>query len=195
MLERDHRQCNEGSGTMLFQLLKSILMILPQSACYRILRDRLVSVSKFRQSTMLKVKGENGLKNLSDDTRKFVARTYYVRNLHCLATWRTVRQDSLEVTKRDREVIHDEGADRRSWLGYESKEEQFDAERVHRDGKKRAVHIEDISPGYHDMGSSNHQITVHDFVVPTENEGQHQTEGDDLDTNQWKKFWASADDQ
>lgn len=35
---------------MLFKALKSVLMMLPQSTCYRILRERMVSVSRFRQS-------------------------------------------------------------------------------------------------------------------------------------------------
>jgi hypothetical protein len=193
MLERDRKQCDEGSGTMLFQLLKSILMILPQSTCYRVLRDRLVSVSKFRQSTMIKVKGDTLLLHLPEDTTNFVARTNYVRNLHCLAIWQTIRQDSLEVTKQDRERVHDEGADRRSWLGYASKEEQLDAERKYKDRHSHGVRIEDISPGYHEMGSTGHQITVNDFVVPSDNGGQNREEGDDSGSNQWKKFWSSAD--
>ncbi|KAL3923350.1 MAG: hypothetical protein SGARI_006237, partial [Bacillariaceae sp.] len=41
MLETDLNPLKEGSGTMLFQTLKCILMLMPQSACYSILRDRL----------------------------------------------------------------------------------------------------------------------------------------------------------
>lgn len=37
---------------MLFKSLKSLLLLLPQSTCYFILRDRLVSVSRFRQTTV-----------------------------------------------------------------------------------------------------------------------------------------------
>uniref|UniRef100_A0A7R9WMY5 BSD domain-containing protein n=1 Tax=Craspedostauros australis TaxID=1486917 RepID=A0A7R9WMY5_9STRA len=37
---------------MLFLTLKSLLMILPQSACFHILKDRLVSASRFRQSVL-----------------------------------------------------------------------------------------------------------------------------------------------
>lgn len=36
---------------MLFRLLKSIVMILPQSTCYHVLKDRLTSVARFRQSS------------------------------------------------------------------------------------------------------------------------------------------------
>ena len=37
---------------MLFKSLKSLLLLLPQSTCYFILRDRLGSVSRFRQTTI-----------------------------------------------------------------------------------------------------------------------------------------------
>lgn len=36
---------------MLFKALKALLMMLPQSTCYHVLKDRLVSVSRFRQSS------------------------------------------------------------------------------------------------------------------------------------------------
>jgi hypothetical protein len=51
MLEVDVDPDEEGSGTMLFKALKALLMMLPQSTCYHILKDRLVSVSRFRQSS------------------------------------------------------------------------------------------------------------------------------------------------
>lgn len=51
MLEVDVDPDDEGSGSMLFKALKALLMMLPQSTCYHILKDRLVSVSRFRQSS------------------------------------------------------------------------------------------------------------------------------------------------
>ena len=205
MLERDRKPSEEGSGTMLFQLLKSILMILPQSTCYRVLRDRLVSVSNFRQSTMIrrasKIKVDMKSMVLPSSTKDFVARTCYIRTLHCQATWQAIRQDSLEVKRMLPEIAATDGADRRSWLGYSSLEEQSATERTFRDGKKQTVRIEDISPGYHEMSSSGNQIQVNNFIVPMDHEnGPGVVDGiptvdndDDDDDNQWKDFWASAD--
>jgi hypothetical protein len=202
MLERDRKQSDEGSGTMLFQLLKSILMILPQSTCYRVLRDRLVSVSNFRQSTMIrsasKSKGDLESIKLPSSTLQFVGRTRYIRNLHCRATWQAIRQDSLEVKKLAPESADTDESDRRSWLGYASKEEQVAAERAFRDEKKYSGRIEDISPGYHEMSSSGNHQKVNNFIVPIENKSGigvadelHTADNDD--DNQWKDFWATAD--
>lgn len=186
---------------MLFQLLKSILMILPQSTCYRVLRDRLVSVSHLRQSTMLrtasKIKGDMSPKILSSSTRQFVDRTCYIRSLHCRATWQAIRQDSLEVKKNIPESSDNDGADRRSWLGYSSKEEQLAADRIFRDGKKHTIRIEEIRPGYHEMTSSVNQPEVSNFVVLMENKSStadfNVDPTVDEDDNQWKDFWATAD--
>lgn len=199
MLERDRKQSDEGSGEMLFQLLKSILMILPQSLCYRVLRDRLVSVSKFRQSTMIRTSstkvhiGDEDISlHLPADTKSFVARTHQIRKLHCLATWQTIRQDSLEVIKQVRTQVDDEGADRRSWLGYADKEEQAHTERGFRDRNKQN-YIEDVTPGYHEMGSSGMHIQVKDFDVPPENNELDDDGADKAGDKQWKDFWAKAD--
>lgn len=202
MLERDRKQSNEDSGTMLFQLLKSILMILPQSTCYRVLRDRLVSVSNFRQSTMIraaaKQKGDLESTKLPSNAMQYVGRTRYIRNLHCQATWQAIRQDSLEVATLTLEKVDADGADRRSWLGYASKDEQVAAERAFRDEKKYSVRIEDISPGYHEMSSSGNHLKLNNFLVPIENENgtgvvDEGHTADDDDDNQWKDFWATAD--
>jgi hypothetical protein len=201
MLERDRKQSEEGSGTMLFQLLKSILMILPQSTCYRVLRDRLVSVSNFRQSTMLrtasKIKSDIKSKTLPSSTMQFVGRTCYIRSLYCRATWKAIRQESLEVKKVVPESSDSDGADRRSWLGYSSKEEQLAAERTFRDGKKHTIRIEEIRSGYHEISSSGNQQNVSNFIVPVEtNSSNGVVDVDqtvDEDDNQWKNFWATAD--
>lgn len=201
MLELDRKHSDEGSGTMLFQLLKSILMILPQSTCYRVLRDRLVSVSNFRQSTMIrnasKVKGVVDLKKLPSGTDQFVGRTRYIRNIHCRATWQAIRQESLEVKTLTAENADNDGADRRSWLGYSGKEEQLAAERTFRNEKRNTVRIEDISPGYHDMSLSGNHKNVNNFTVPIENDehagGIDEVHTADDDENLWKSFWASAD--
>lgn len=201
MLERDAQETEEGSGMMLFQLLKSVLMILPQSACYRILRDRLVTVSRFRQSTI--ASSTTFHSDLESNTskaeaRRFVNRILEIRTMHCSATWQTIRQDSLETSsQRVQEHVEDEGADRRSWLGYGSKDEQLKAEEAYQNGKNHVFRIEDVSPGYHDIGSNTNPTK--DFEVPDE-EGDVETTPplQEADVNkedeiQWKQYWATVD--
>lgn len=95
MLERDTDIKAEGSGTMLFRTLKSLLMIIPNSTCYNVLRDRLNSVAKFRQSTIT-VQRLQPPKNLSGERDIYVVRVLQVRALHCQAEWQTIRAESLE---------------------------------------------------------------------------------------------------
>jgi hypothetical protein len=161
MLERDLKATEEGSGVMLFQVLKGLLMILPQSPCHRILRDRLVSVSRFRQSTMSvptkKAPVEKRSKKAFADTKSFVERALAVRNLHCTATWHDIRRESLEVPKYAEATLLDDGATRRAWLGYASKQEQLDAEKAFQDGNKHRAHIEELDHNYYELpvGSRN----------------------------------------
>jgi hypothetical protein len=204
MLERDILETEEGSGMMLFQLLKSVLMILPQSTCYRILRDRLVTVSRFRQSTIVSsttFRKDLESSTLPAETRRFVNRIIEIRTMHCSATWQTIRQDSLEVSsQRIQEHLEDEGADHRSWLGYGSKEEKLRAEEAYQNGKKHVIRIEDVSPGYHDIGLDANSIVTKDFIVPDESEGTGGTgarlQESDVSTEeeiQWKQYWANTD--
>jgi hypothetical protein len=203
MLERDQNAADEGSGVMLFQLLKSLLMILPQSTCYRVLRDRLVSVSRFRQSTIpgttRKSLSDKRFKKLSTDTKTFVARACLVRDLHCTATWQTIRQESLEMPKRVRETVVDEGAARRSWLGYASKEEHLDAEKAFREGTKKVSYIEEVNNKYHDLNPTGDSAPRIQAFVPNGDDddgmarsGHESDEGNDGE-RQWKQFWANAD--
>ena len=204
MLERDQKPVEEGSGVMLFQLLKSLLMILPQSACYRVLRDRLVSVSRYRQSTITVPArsqfADKRMKKLSEDTKTYVARIQHVRYVHCTAAWENVRQESLEMPKRVRETnVVDEGAARREWLGYSSKEEALSAEKAHRDGKKQrgaSFSIEDVTPGYHDFDSAGDGVPRIKSLLPNEDEPKAASdEGKEEEQEEWKQFWSSADDE
>ena len=94
MLECDGNPGSEGSGYMLFRTLKSLLMLVPQSTCYRILRDRLVSISRCRQSALEEatVKEEDTLRKVS---KSFVSRVLEVRKLHCDARWEAIRAPTL----------------------------------------------------------------------------------------------------
>lgn len=116
---------------MLFLALKAILMLLPQSTCYRVLKERLDSTARFRQSAIgpsssthvgANKNGTRGMlankpwsspsrsnkgqssqvtptrKSIGDETfiNVYVKRVLQVRALHCAATWRTIRSESLE---------------------------------------------------------------------------------------------------
>lgn len=140
---------------MLFQFLKNLLMILPQSPCYRILRDRLVSVALFRKSTIpaqpKKSHAEKYAKKIPAESKSFVERAISVRSLHCKAAWQTIRQESLEDQKTRKFTLTDEGADRRDWLGYASKQDQLDAESTLKSQNTRSAFIEDAENKYHEL--------------------------------------------
>lgn len=96
MLESDKEPLAEGSGTMLFQVLKSLLMIVPQSTCYNLLRNRLTSTSRFRQS-VISLKADDSNVWLSKETEQLVNRVLDIRQMHCSALWETIRAESLET--------------------------------------------------------------------------------------------------
>lgn len=159
--QQQHDTKDEGSGTMLFQFLKCLLMILPQSTCYRLLRDRLTSIARFRQSTTCSnnqftttpyhlhkklnhshLQQQQQQQCFTNETIQYVTKICEIRAMHCLATWNTIRQESLEVptasnnddeTKEEEEV----GSDRRRWLGYHSKQDEVDANKRFRDAKQQ----------------------------------------------------------
>jgi hypothetical protein len=100
---------------MLFQTLKALLLIIPQSTCYNVLKERLVSTSRFRQSTIactsINTVPENMNKMSRDpgaETKLYVMRILKVRSLHCTAAWEAIRAESLEVPTRNREEVLEE---------------------------------------------------------------------------------------
>ena len=199
MLERDQKPTEEGSGVMLFQLLKSLLMMLPQSTCYRVLRDRLVSVSRFRQSTIpgsaVGRYHDMRLKKVSDETKTYVARVQYVRSIHCAAMWKNVRQESLEVPKRA--VITGDGeATRSEWLGYASREEALQAEKMYRESQRRggSFSIEEVSNSYHAFDTAGDGKTQLKPLLlnDTENNSVKESEGDQ---EEWKQFWSGGEEK
>ena len=176
---------------MLFQLLKSLLMILPQSTCYRVLRDRLVSVSRFRQSTISSISAvrnhDKRLKKISDDTKTYVGRVHDVRNIHCTAKWENVRQESLEMPKRLAHTGEGDAA-RSEWLGYASREEAIQAEKAYREGKRGAVSVEEVSDGYHDIRAVVEGVPRLKPLLPNNVEIEE-------DQEEWKQFWSGGDDR
>lgn len=93
MLQQDEGRTQEGSSAMLYRVLKSILMALPQSTSYMILKDRLISVSRFYLSMRAH---SNGIDSETRYTRAFVDSLLEIRTLHCDVKWRSIRASSLE---------------------------------------------------------------------------------------------------
>ena len=120
MLESDDDPTREGSSAMLFRCFKSLLMLLPQSTSYAILKDRLSAVGKFRQSSMLsKVNARHDTDRSL--TLMLIERIKEVRKMHCDARWRATREESLEPILIEPDPMYfavDENKSRREWLGY-----------------------------------------------------------------------------
>mmetsp|Transcript_57459 Transcript_57459/g.66364 ORF Transcript_57459/g.66364 Transcript_57459/m.66364 type:complete len:1069 (+) Transcript_57459:501-3707(+) len=216
MLETDKDPLAEGSGTMLFQTLKSILMLLPQSACYNVLRDRLVSTSRFRQSVIAN-NSHDDEKNLSKDTEVFVSRVLDVRRVHCKTVWEKIRAESLEnipsrgkfsEVKDDGDSIWEEGDDRRKWLGYNSKEEDSMAKAKHKQEKQNLLGSDSVTI---EMGTYNKFTSLQSEVIKTfvpntgpdiiakeravtstMNSSKDATESKDEEET-WKRYWSAAD--
>ena len=195
MLERDQKPNEEGSGVMLFQLLKSLLMMLPQSTCYRVLRDRLVSVSRFRQSTIpnstVGRHHDSRLRKISDETTTYVARVRYVRNIHCAAMWKNVRQESLEMPKRGVNAGDGE-ATRSEWLGYASREEALQAEKMYRESQRRgsSFSIEEVSSTYHAFDTADDDVPQFKPLLPNNVDNDSQE-----DQEEWKQFWSGGEEK
>ncbi|KAI2500207.1 Vacuolar protein 14 C-terminal Fig4p binding [Fragilaria crotonensis] len=182
MLEADDDPYAEGSGAMLFRTLALLLMIVPQSTCYRILRDRLATISRFRQSALVvsntkgSVDHNRTVKQDNDDekdagTRLFASRVMQVRQLHCDVAWDAIRSESLESPSIGHDDHHhDVGSHRREWLGFASKEEeeattlQFQEEKMGRQGG--GLKIEELREGsQYDQLQNITNSSVSTFVV------------------------------
>ena len=218
MLETDKDPLAEGSGTMLFQVLKSILMLIPQSACYNILRDRLVSTSRFRQSVIAN-NSHDDEQNLSKETEVFVSRVLTVRRMHCSTVWETIRAESLESipsngrTPESKERSNwEEGSDRRDWLGYASKEEEDKARAKYKEEKEtgggiKGVKIEEVADTYNEFpefpAEDNVELVLNEehATVATEKEKLDPTIAAPVEEKkeveqkdeEWKSFWSKSD--
>jgi len=126
MLECEDDPYQEGSGAMLFRTLKSILMLLPQSTSYMILKERLTSMARYRQSAVA-LSGLSKHIEPDSETDIFVKRILSVRRLHCDAKWRNIRAESLEEPCRfvDEDQKLSAAQQRREWLGYADEEDEI----------------------------------------------------------------------
>jgi hypothetical protein len=199
MLERDWDALDEGSGAMLFEFLKCVLMLLPQSTCYRILRDRLASLARFRQSTHLLAPEATRRHESSNQrhpyTQNYVARIRDVRELHCEAAWKNIRQGSLEVHFASA-GYHDnfeQGSDRRLWLGYDSKEAEQDAKLFRKqkyEGSEKESKFEELKHDcYQDLDVAADSSGIH--FLDQESDKQD-SKPDDDDMNRWIHFWTGS---
>lgn len=126
MLECEEDPYMEGSGAMLFRTLKSIMMLLPQSTSYMILKERLTSMARYRQSAVA-LSGSPKHPKPGSETDLFVKRIVNVRRLHCDAKWRNIRAESLEdpcrFVSEDQKLTA--AQQRREWLGYANEDEEL----------------------------------------------------------------------
>lgn len=98
-----------------------------------------------------------------------------------------------------RETAVDEGADRRTWLGFASKEDQLDAEKALREEKKLASYVEEVHHKYHELDALGTNALRLQSFVPNDNgdddgmvrSGNESVDGKDGE-HQWKQFWATA---
>lgn len=116
LLQGDEDSSVEGSGSMLFRSLKSLLMLLPQGDTFATLKNRLISAANFRKSTLMYEQLSS--KHEEDNTRDFVDRILEVRDMHNDAKWKLLRAESLEPVLLDREFTVDTDEGRRKWVGY-----------------------------------------------------------------------------
>jgi hypothetical protein len=218
MLEADDDPYAEGSGAMLFRTLALLLMIVPQSTCYRILRDRLATISRFRQSALVvptsskdSVDHNTTVLPCNDDENDtgmwlFASRVLQVRTLHCDVAWDTIRSESLESPSiGSNDHHHDVGSHRREWLGFASKEEeeatalQFQEEKLGRQGG--GLKIEELREGsQYDQLQDIANISVNTLVVKTaEPVAVAEPPPPDPpllqlpkqeDNSEWKAYWA-----
>lgn len=219
MLEKNEDSTAEGSGAMLFKTLKYILMILPQSTCFSVLKDRLVGISRFRQSTSMtptSISGERHTirsnvsdeKRISEQTDIFVSRVLDVRAMHCDAMWQTIRSESLETRVVKSDLSHEEGSSRREWLGYGSKEEDQEAQAKFRSDKEsqnrgESLSIEEIKPGYEELKTDDdkkevdekEKVQTSDSTHNTEAEpgiqGENEAKEESAEDKAWKEYWAN----
>ena len=220
MLETDKDPLAEGSGTMLFQVLKSLLMLIPQSACYNVLRDRLVSTSRYRQSVIAN-NSHDDEQNLSKETEIFVSRVLDVRRVHCRTVWEIIRAESLEAIPTHGKTLEadsddrpnqEEGADRREWLGYASVEEETKAKAKYKQERQRTVEgpegvtIEEVGGSYNEFpefpADAIAELVSNEEAAAAATVEKEQSSSDAIPTEEnqetedqdeeWKAFWSKS---
>lgn len=162
-------------------------MCIPQSTCYTVLRDRLVSISRFRQSGVNARLEDN---KIQPETEIFVSRVLEVRTLHCDALWETIRAESIEENgfseskSETPQETKDPGTDRREWLGYSSKEEELEVQAKLRDETTRRQ----------EGGLTIEEVSYNDFDMMKKDVGMKDLLPNDDEDESWKQQWAGNDE-
>jgi len=222
MLECEEDPGGESSGAMLFGVLKSMLMLLPQSTSFGLLRERLASLARFRQSAVY-LHGMGDVEIRGTSAEVFVHRIFEVRRMHCDTRWRSIRAESLEPFSNDFDNVRVEES-KRSWLGYDNEEEErrvkerYQMEKARRKKGGRG----------HENGGGEVESSVHGYQVldqlddvdsdaivdntkvenfgdnieaysemktnePTSNPIEESNDEGREAKNKWKDYWADAD--
>jgi len=195
MLDCDEDPTQEGSSAMLYRLLKSILMILPQSTSYKLLEKRLLSVARFRQCAV-RLEGMSNVEIRGTSAEVFVRRILEVRKIHCDAKWRSIRSESLEPAS----VMDYDGVDvnegKRHWLGYANEDEERKKKEMYRNESKIRHVDRGLSKSYRSLKAVEEVIPPDDRNVAreeneTKKESKENTDDGD-DETKWKQYWAEA---
>ena len=206
MLECDTNPKEEGSSAMLFETLKSLLMLIPQSSSYSILKDRLLTISQFRRSaTHLSESANNSVEKKR--TEVFVDHIKATRMLHNDAKWRMIRAESLEAVEvdapRNEDKVTDEAKKRRDLLGYANEADEIQTKkriqrqmshRLHRVGEDGIY--DDLRCLENDDEGENMNFVGLDEKSNQEANGL-QAPDDDVDdrsdeetAGEWKAYWT-----
>ena len=196
LLECEDDPYQEGSGAMLFRTLKSILMVLPQSTSYMILKERLSSTARFRQSAVA-LRGLSKHVEKGSKTDIFVKRLVKTRKLHCDAKWRNIRAESLEDPSRlisEKQKLR-AAQQRREWLGYADEEDEIATKEkmkkeMLREGTVKAEMV-GVYEGLEEMQSQSLQMGR-----KGEDDNNCETcidaeAGEEDRKGQWREYWAS----
>lgn len=214
MLECDKEEGREGSGAMLFHALRSLLMLIPQSTAYTVLKDRLLTVSRFRQSAIhMSQRVSTNIEGTQ--TVVFVRQIKQTRTLHCDSRWRMVRAESLESVDVDivdalipsQDDVDGEAKKRRDLLGYKSEEDEIATQkrirqylnpRVHRVGEEgkydEFATLEEGSDTLNTTGLREKQDEVKGTGQEREEEKIAEEGTDQQQQQQWKEYWSRPND-
>lgn len=210
MLECEDDPRHEGSGAMLFRTLKSIMMLLPQSTSYMILKERLTSMARYRQSAVA-LSGLSKHIDPGSETDMFVKRIVNVRRLHCDAKWRNIRAESLEEPSRvvDEDQRLTAAQQRREWLGYADEDEELATrEKIKQNmlgNLPKKAELVGVYEKFDEMEASSQPVLneddeCHQCVTSAATKGlierfEQMNDGDERKEGQskpqWREYWAS----
>jgi hypothetical protein len=196
MLECDEDPTEEGSSAMLYRLLKSILMILPQSTSYNVLQKRLLSVARFRQCAV-HLEGMSNVEIRGTSAEIFVHRILEIRKIHCNAKWRSIRSESLEPANvMDYDDV-DVNVGKRNWLGYANEDEEIITKDMYRNVANFRSDVDSnlsrTYRGFHgrDGGvSPDDREEVHN--ESKQEDSQSKSDSSDDEEVKWKQYWEEA---